>query len=100
MNARRERFVPTGDIIGDICRAFERETGGAVPPEVARRVEEQARAAYALDRVYIASVRYHEVKERLQRVDPNRPAPEQARELGLGRVTVWRHIKRLQLKPK
>jgi transcriptional regulator of acetoin/glycerol metabolism len=95
---RRAGFVMTGDLVGDICRRIQDLAD--LDPDLVRRVEVEARDAYGTDRVYVASMRRQELRQRLALVTPDRPAPDQARELGLGRTTVWRHIKRLQLKSR
>lgn len=94
--AGRHGFVMTGDVVGDICRRLQ--DLGDLDPALVHRVEVETRDAYGGDRVYIAPMRRQELRLRLAQVVVDRPVPEQARELGIGRTTVWRHIKKLQLK--
>lgn len=86
-------FVPTGDIIRDICQRF-RELDASIRVEVANIVEREARQAYAQEHVYIATGRARDLQERTAKIDPGLPASEQAASLGLHRTTIWRNIRR------
>lgn len=87
------RFEPTGDIIRDICKRFL-TLDPNITQMLADRIEIEVRQAYVYERVLINSNVRNERRSKLALVTPDRPVIEQARELGLHRTTIWRHLKR------
>lgn len=92
-----EPFAVTGDLIADVCHRF-RQLDVDISELLASRVEREAREAYGRERVYVANHAQRDKARALEGVVQGRPVREMAKEFGVNRVTIYRHLKRRQSK--
>ena len=90
-----EPFPVTGDLIADVCRRF-RQLDADISELLASRVEKEARQAYGGERIYVANQVLRDKARALEGVVQGRPVREMAKELGVSRITIYRHLKRRQ----
>ena len=84
--------VVSGDLIRDVCDRLA-ELVPSLDVGVIRQIEAETRASYGGGEVYIHARRPHaDLEPAKSLIRPDVPVAKQARELGLGRATIYRHL--------
>ena len=93
-------LATSGDLIRDVCDRLA-ELAPALDVGVLRQIEAEARTSYGGGEVYIHARRPHaDLEPAKALIQPDVPVAKQARELGLGRATIYRHLKKLSTSEK
>ena len=84
--------VVSGDLIRDVCERLA-ELAPSLDVAVIRRLEAETRVSYGGDSVYIARTGTKAEKQAaVERIRPGVPVAQQAAELGLSRMTIYRAL--------